>query len=171
VLIGALIGLLVLASGPTPSSSPPTPAPVTTAAPSPTAVVWGGVTLGESGNAVVQRLGKPDRVHPGTTSTFWYYDHLVNGASVAVKLTTGNADRIALLNRRGGTVRDPFGVMLGGTVDDLLGLRGSPTFKNCYGWLVYQIDKNTAWFYELHGPRVVAIGVGHLSVITCPTSP
>jgi hypothetical protein len=159
-LVGVIAGLLALAGG-----------PLSTPAPGATAIVWGGITLGESGNAIVERLGKPDRVHVNQAGTFWYYDHLISGAALAIKLTTGNADRVTLLNRDGDPVRDPFKTQLGGKVSDLLSTRGQPTYENCYGWLVYPNDGETAWFYVVEGPTIVGIGVGRVSVVMCPTDP
>ena len=132
-------------------------------------IVWGGVTLGESGDAIVQHLGKPDRVRSASTSTSWYYDHTTAGAATAIKINAGNAKRITLSYLRGGSVRDPYGVLLGGTVEDLLAKRGIPTAKNCWGWLVYETDQDTGWFYVVERKSIVAIGVGYLPIIYCPT--
>jgi hypothetical protein len=150
----------------------PTPTPQATPAPSAPPIVWGGVTLGESGNAIVQRLGKPDVVDPSKEYA-WYYDHLVPGARLQLHVSGKGVTRIALVYQSGADIRDRYGVLLGGTVEDLLSQRGTPTHKNCYGWLVYEIDTNSGWFYQTELKRniVDGIGVGRLSEIYCPTEP
>jgi hypothetical protein len=159
---------------PTPLSTPfttVTPAPLPGAlvspspspAPTPTPVLkaFGSVTLGDTTAAVRKTLGKPFEIDPVDIGEMWRYNADGGNARLSIIFTDGAALSITLTSRAGkkSVFADPYGVILGMTVDQLTSLRGEPLTVADNGNRAYGDLAGVRWVYGFDGGEVTDINV------------
>src|SRR5471030_1295591 len=110
------------------TAATPLPLPAPTPVPTPVLNVFDNVTLGDTPAAVKKSLGKPFEVDPVNVGEMWRYNADGSNARLSVIFGGSGAMSITLSARSGkkSNFADPFGVVLGMTVDQLTSLRGQP---------------------------------------------
>lgn len=166
-MLGALLGLLVVAG---PGS--PSPAPASTLAPvsADLTVIWCGAVLGETSDATSQRLGAPKTVTQAQGypkgQQYWLYPLADGQATCKMRVAEGRVvEIIASLSARTSTVSmtDPYGVSLGDVVRDFRKARGAQ-ISEVDEAAVYPSASGACWTYtwgyiEDRSPRITAIRV------------
>lgn len=134
----------------------------------PQQVVWQGVALGESTQAVVARFGIPTSRRKAIMGTYLLEYKALDGAGT-LSLTDGGGviTGIRLIADDPSTLRahliDPFGVALGDTGDRLSELRGQPQRYDDEGsgefTSYYGKASEVRWAYGLRDGTIFSIGV------------
>jgi hypothetical protein len=136
---------------------PPTPAP--TPAPTPNYTAFASVSLGDTAVAVRKSLGKPFEVDPVNIGEMWRYNADGGNARLSVLFADGAALSITLSARAGkkSTFADPYGVLLGMTVDQLTSMRGAPVTVADNGNRAYGDLAAVRWVYGFDGGQITDI--------------
>jgi hypothetical protein len=138
-----------------------TPAPSPTPAPTPVLKAFVSVTLGDTTVAVKKALGKPFEIDPVDIGEMWRYNADGGNARLSVIFTGGAALSITLSTRAGkkSAFADPYGVILGMTVDQLTSLRGEPLTVADNGNRAYGDLAGVRWVYGFDGGEITDINV------------
>ena len=135
----------------------PTPAPV----PTPVVKVFDGVTLGDTTVSVRKTLGKPFEIDPVNIGEMWRYNADGGNARLSVVFAGGAALSITLSTRdaKKSTFTDPYGVILGMTVDQLTSVRGQPVTVADNGNRAYGDLAGARWVYGFDGGQITDINL------------
>src|SRR5471030_1103378 len=139
----------------------PLPLPAPTPAPTPVLNTFDSVTLGDAPAAVKKSLGKPFEVDPVNVGEMWRYNADGGNARLSVIFGGSGAMSITLSARSGkkSNFADPFGVVLGMTVDQLTSLRGQPVTVADNGNRAYGDLSGVRWVYGFDSGLITDINV------------
>lgn len=137
----------------------PTPSPSPMPAPTPNYTAFANVSLGDTAVAVRKSLGKPFEVDPVNIGEMWRYNADGGNARLSVLFADGAALSITLSARAGkkSTFADPYGVLLGMTVDQLTSMRGAPVTVADNGNRAYGDLAAVRWVYGFDGGQITDI--------------
>jgi hypothetical protein len=137
----------------------PTATPSPTPAPTPNYATFASVSLGDTALAVRKSLGKPFEVDPVNIGEMWRYNADGGNARLSVLFADGAALSITLSARAGkkSTFADPYGVLLGMTVDQLTSVRGAPVTVADNGNRAYGDLAAVRWVYGFDGGQITDI--------------
>jgi hypothetical protein len=138
----------------TPPPSPtPTPAPIFNA--------FDGVTLGDAPATVRKNLGKPFEIDPVNIGEMWLFHADSGNARVSVIFANAAALSITLTTNgnKKSTFADPYGVVLGMSVDQLTAMRGQPVTVSDNGNRAYGDLAAIRWVYGIDSGQITDINV------------
>lgn len=143
------------------ASASPSPTPAPTPTPTPIYTAFDSVSLGDTAVAVRKNLGKPFEIDPVNIGEMWRYNADGGNARLSVLFADGAALSITLSARDGkkSTFADPYGVLLGMTVDQLSSLRGSPITVADNGNRAYGDLAAARWVYGFDGGQITDINL------------
>lgn len=149
--------------------SAPTPAPVPS--PTPNFNAFENVTLGDTSAAVRAKLGKPFEVDPVNIGEMWRYYADGGNSRLSVILAAGAVLSVTLSPREAkkSTAADPYGVLLGMSVDQLTSLRGQPITVADNGNRAYGDLAGVRWVYGFDAGLISDINVSE-PLRAAPTS-
>jgi len=138
-----------------------TPLPAPTPVPTPVLNVFNNVTLGDTPTVVKKILGKPFEVDPVNVGEMWRYNTDGGNARLSVIFGGSGAMSITLSARAGkkSNFADPYGVVLGMTVDQLTSLRGQPVTVADNGNRAYGDLSSVRWVYGFDSGLITDINV------------
>ena len=139
------------------ASPTPTPTPV----PTPDFNTFDTVTLGDNPAAVRKSLGKPFEIDPVNIGDMWRFNADGGNARLSVIFASGSAFSVTLSVRDGkkSNFADPYGVVLGMTVDQLTSVRGQPLTVSDNGNRLYGDLTAIRWVYGFDGGLITDINV------------
>jgi hypothetical protein len=137
----------------------PTPAPTPT--PTPIFNVFDGVMLGDAPATVRKNLGKPFEVDPVNIGEMWLFNADRGNARLSVVFADSAALSITLTanGNKKTTFADPYGVLLGMSVDQLTAMRGQPVTVSDNGNRAYGDLAAVRWVYGVDGGLITDINV------------
>jgi hypothetical protein len=138
-----------------------TPPPAPTPTPAPIFNAFDGVTLGDAPATVRKNLGKPFEIDPVNIGEMWLF-HADNGnARVSVIFANASALSITLTTNgsKKSTFADPYGVVLGMSVDQLTAMRGQPVTVSDNGNRAYGDLAAIRWVYGVDSGQITDINL------------
>ncbi|HKW44343.1 MAG TPA: hypothetical protein VJN22_01720 [Candidatus Eremiobacteraceae bacterium] len=139
------------------------PAPTQAPTPSPTPLFdsFASVKLGDSPDIVRKNLGKPLEVDPVNIGEMWRYYVDGGNARLAVIFSSGATLSVTLSVRdnKKSTFADPYGVVLGMSVDQLTSLRGQPVTVSDGGNRAYGDLSAVRWVYGFDSGQITDINL------------
>ncbi|HEY5094970.1 MAG TPA: hypothetical protein VII69_07650 [Candidatus Eremiobacteraceae bacterium] len=143
------------------TSATPMPLPAPAPVPTPVLNAFDSVTLGDAPAAVKKNLGKPFEIDPVNIGEMWRYNADGGNARLSVIFGNSGALSITLSTRTGkkSTFADPYGVVLGMTVDQLTSLRGQPVTVADNGNRAYGDLAGVRWVYGFDSGLITDINV------------
>lgn len=139
------------------------PAPLPSPIPAPTPIfnVFDGVTLGDAPATVRKNLGKPFEVDPVNVGELWQF--FTDGGNARLSVVFANSAALSITltaNRNKKTMfADPYGVVLGMTVDQLTAMRGQPVTVSDNGNRAYGDLAAVRWVYGVDSGQITDINL------------
>jgi hypothetical protein len=151
----------------------PSPPPPPTPTPAPIFNVFDGVTLGDAPATVRKNLGKPVEIDPVNIGEMWRFDADGGNARLSVVFASGAALSITLTanGKKKTTFADPYGVVLGTTVDQLTAMRGQPITVSDNGNRAYGDLAAVRWVYGVDSGQVTDINLSQPMTASSTSAP
>ena len=150
-----------------------TPPPAPTPTPAPIFNVFDGVTLGDAPATVRKNLGKPFEVDPVNVGEMWQF--YADGGNARLEVVFANSAALSITLTANGkkktTYADPYGVVLGMTVDQLTAMRGQPVTVSDNGNRAYGDLAAVRWVYGVDSGQITDINVSQPVTQTTQAAP
>jgi hypothetical protein len=149
------------------------PVPPPTPTPAPIYDVFDGVTLGDAPAIVRKNLGKPFEIDPVNIGEMWLF--YADGGNARLSVVFANAAAMSITlsanaNKKS-AFADPYGVILGMTVDQLTAMRGQPVTVSDNGNRAYGNLAAVRWVYGVDGGQITDIDVSQPVAPTSTSTP